>query len=471
MAKDETVASSKYAHKRNGVPLFLERSLESGINGGRPLPESVRSYFEPRFGYNFSNVRIHTGSHAAEASKSINARAFTVQNDIFFGSDQFSPQTQHGRKLIAHELAHVMQMRTKTDAPGLKMAFRKPWEQYQCIAGEPEEEQCTDPCSVVDKQAFAGYLIEARNKLEAAGLSFNRMAGWTKITREMADALKGKGLQTFEELQALSYSLVHNKPRVYNIPYCFYRVKGDAQQKWVPICDFENNEVRLVQVSGTPAEAVEEIFNNLFSWQSDCAEYLQIARWYALLRTLGPDCFNARIKRLSSLKLPFLPGILELKSHGSTGIVGEKLYIRASQQDFYFHLEDRLAGLSAPTRESEFSLLEDAPIGTRVTWTNLAAPQGSSFRNENTLLVGDDEYMSHPWGTGSRQYIECRLAAHTLPQEFIHRPPFSWMPQAEAENALMHRFIQECNSGQISPAMRRHITNNIFIKWIEFFEF
>jgi len=324
---------------------------------------------------------------------------------------------------------------------------------------------------MVDKRAFAGHLIDARNKLEAASLRFNRIVGWTKITKEMAEALKGKELQTFEELQALSNSLKHTKPRVYNIPYCFYRVKGEAQKKWIPICDYEKNEVRLIQVAGTPAEAVEEIFNNLFSWQSDCAEYLQIARWYALLRTLGPDCFNARIKRLSSLKLPFLPGILELKPHGSTGIVGQKLYIRSSPQELYFHLEDRLAGQTVPTEESEFSLLADAPIGTRVTWTNLAAPEGSSFRNENTLLVGDDLYMSHPWGTGNQQYIECRLAAHTLPQEFINTPPFSWMPRDVAESTLRRRFIQECYRGEMRPEMRKHIANNIFIKWIEFFEF
>ena len=451
--------------------LDTESSMQRAKDGGGPLPESVRSFFESRLEMDLNSIRVHSDDHAAVAARNLNARAFTVQNDIFFGKDQFSPQTQQGRKLIAHELAHVRQIQTKMGGAGLNIAFRKLWEDGQCIADEPQEDQCMDPCSIVDKQAFAGYLIEARNKLEAADLGFNRMVGWTKITREMAEALSGKGLQTFDELQALSYSLIHKNKRVYDIPYCFYRVRGKAQQKWVPICDYEKNEVRLVQVAGTPAEAVEEIFANLFSWQADCAEYLQIARWYALLRTLGPDCFNARIKRLSSLKLPFLPGILELKSHSSTGIVGEKLYIRASPQDSYFYLDDKLAGQTIQTQESEFSLLADAPIGTRVTWTNLAAPQSSSFRNENTLLVGDDRYMSHPWGTGSQQYIECRLAAHTLPQEFVNRPGFSWMPRDAAVTVLRNRFIQECKSGQIRPEMHKHIANNIFIKWIEYFEF
>lgn len=78
-------------------------------SGGQPLPASSRSYFEPRFGYDFSGVRVHAGNEAATMARSINARAFTVGRDVAFGAGQYSPGTSSGKKLLAHELTHVVQ--------------------------------------------------------------------------------------------------------------------------------------------------------------------------------------------------------------------------------------------------------------------------------------------------------------------------------------------------------------------------
>ena len=88
-------------------------SVESGINtirgGGSPLPESSRAFFEPRFSADFSGVKVHTDSNAAHIARSVNAKAFTVGRDVIFGSGQFSPETTGGKKLLAHELTHVVQ--------------------------------------------------------------------------------------------------------------------------------------------------------------------------------------------------------------------------------------------------------------------------------------------------------------------------------------------------------------------------
>jgi hypothetical protein len=78
-------------------------------HGGSPLPKATRAFFEPRFGVDLSLVRVHTGSQAAETAKSINARAFTVGNNIAFGGGQYAPGSNEGRKLLAHELTHVVQ--------------------------------------------------------------------------------------------------------------------------------------------------------------------------------------------------------------------------------------------------------------------------------------------------------------------------------------------------------------------------
>ncbi|WP_152043377.1 eCIS core domain-containing protein [Salinigranum salinum] len=81
----------------------------SGRAGGRPLPTSVRAFFEPRFGTTFDDVRIHTDSRAAAAARAVQARAFTVGRDVVFGAGAYAPETTRGRRLLAHELTHVVQ--------------------------------------------------------------------------------------------------------------------------------------------------------------------------------------------------------------------------------------------------------------------------------------------------------------------------------------------------------------------------
>jgi hypothetical protein len=78
---------------------------------GQPLSKNLRAFFEPRFGHDFSDVRVHTGKPAAIAAKSINAKAFTTGKDVVFGHNQYSPGTTNGRRLLAHELSHVIQQK------------------------------------------------------------------------------------------------------------------------------------------------------------------------------------------------------------------------------------------------------------------------------------------------------------------------------------------------------------------------
>jgi len=81
------------------------------MSGGEPLPTSVRSYFEPRFGHDFTSVRIHTGGIAADTAKQVQAKAFTFGHHIVFGEGHYRPETDAGRHLLAHELTHVIQQR------------------------------------------------------------------------------------------------------------------------------------------------------------------------------------------------------------------------------------------------------------------------------------------------------------------------------------------------------------------------
>ena len=103
------------AKEANGHSAQAEPNIASNVNamrgGGQPLPQTLRNFFEPRFGYDFSNVRVHANGHAAETARAINARAFTVGREVVFGSGEYAPGTKGGQHLLAHELAHVVQQR------------------------------------------------------------------------------------------------------------------------------------------------------------------------------------------------------------------------------------------------------------------------------------------------------------------------------------------------------------------------
>jgi len=92
-----------------GVPARVEAQIGAMSSGGESLPRAERAFFEDRFGYNFRDVRVHAGAGAAQTASALNARAFTVGQDIFFGGGEYGPGTVAGRHLVAHELAHTIQ--------------------------------------------------------------------------------------------------------------------------------------------------------------------------------------------------------------------------------------------------------------------------------------------------------------------------------------------------------------------------
>ena len=84
-------------------------AAQVAADSGKPLDANLRSEMERRFGHDFSHVRVHTGAQAGQAAEDFGARAFTMGSDIVFGAGRFAAGTQAGRRLLAHELAHVVQ--------------------------------------------------------------------------------------------------------------------------------------------------------------------------------------------------------------------------------------------------------------------------------------------------------------------------------------------------------------------------
>jgi hypothetical protein len=89
----------------------IESRIQSMKGGGQPLPETTRAFFEPRFGADFSQVRVHTDSRAVQTARALNAQAYTTGNNIVFNNSQYAPGTNQGKRLLAHELTHVVQQK------------------------------------------------------------------------------------------------------------------------------------------------------------------------------------------------------------------------------------------------------------------------------------------------------------------------------------------------------------------------
>jgi hypothetical protein len=87
----------------------VSNQISTSRGSGQAIDSGTRSFMQARFGADFSNVNIHTGSEATSLNRELNAKAFTVGNDIYFNEGQYQPYTSQGKSLLAHELAHTIQ--------------------------------------------------------------------------------------------------------------------------------------------------------------------------------------------------------------------------------------------------------------------------------------------------------------------------------------------------------------------------
>jgi hypothetical protein len=106
--KDEVVGRQT-EQTAPGTGRTVPAGFLNSLGPGRPLDESTRAFFEPRFGYDFSQVRLHVDTPAMQSARAVNALAYTVGRDVVFAAGQYAPHSMSGRRLLAHELTHVVQ--------------------------------------------------------------------------------------------------------------------------------------------------------------------------------------------------------------------------------------------------------------------------------------------------------------------------------------------------------------------------
>jgi hypothetical protein len=167
----------------------------TGLGSGSSLPAGERSFMEGRFGHDFGSVRVHTGGRAAAAAESVEARAFTLGSDVVFGAGEYRPGSQSGRRLLAHELAHVVQ-----DAAPARLR-RTPARKVSCAPGPlnlPNGSSIADPVAEITAAEDRGneFLDAAIDELRFAIDQINAGGepGWPTISDSLGHAMQVMGL-------------------------------------------------------------------------------------------------------------------------------------------------------------------------------------------------------------------------------------------------------------------------------------
>ncbi|OIO71899.1 MAG: hypothetical protein AUJ57_06555 [Zetaproteobacteria bacterium CG1_02_53_45] len=154
--EEEELQAKEMPGQTPQVTSNLESRINSLKGGGQPIDPATRSFFEPRFGHDFRNVRVHADGMAADTAKSINARAFTLGNHMVFGAGQYSPESGEGKRLLGHELTHVVQQ-----------------------GGDASTIQRDDPMEFEPKVIVGGKALDERLEAHAEEIK-DRIQGWVE---------------------------------------------------------------------------------------------------------------------------------------------------------------------------------------------------------------------------------------------------------------------------------------------------
>jgi hypothetical protein len=162
------------------VPAALETGILALKATGRPLPNDVRAFLEPRLEADLSAVRVHTDGDAGWTAQALRARAFTVGHDVVFAPGQYAPHTRSGRWLLAHELTHVVQQTGGTSAARPMMPRDSVVHASGSAGGRSASTGSTAPAPMVQRD-FLGDVADVLNPSALLGKQWLALDNRTKI--------------------------------------------------------------------------------------------------------------------------------------------------------------------------------------------------------------------------------------------------------------------------------------------------
>jgi hypothetical protein len=284
------------------APTALPPGARQGLDSSAaPLDPATRSEMEASFGYDFGPVRLHTGGGAARSAKSLYARAYTVGRDIVFGAGAYAPGTPGGKRLLAHELAHVVQQRQAAATWQIGIGARNSGLEREAsttadraAAGQPAGalsgaatqsvqrapvETATAETQTAEGQTEETQAGEASLKEIAATIARTMLRTSTEPVEIMAAAIYGLLDQAYQEIvvQGKGEQFVRNMRKMSTSPWL---IASFAAGYWTgifegivsPITDLFNLMVFAEQMSSLGREMAANAFANRKGLASEAGE-------------------------------------------------------------------------------------------------------------------------------------------------------------------------------------------------------
>ena len=199
--EDDEKPKSKESKSISPNRIFKNKNVADHENNGFPLDVTTRRYMESHLGHDFSDVKIHTDKNAVDSANSVKAYAYTAGNNIIFGKGQFKPNTNEGKKLLAHELTHVVQQErnhppfnAEKNFPGFRVKSDR-------ILGNMESDINTHRYEIEANRA--AKVVSEGGTFNIQERNFTKCIQLSPLTDELGSTLKanGKG-KVFDILRA-----------------------------------------------------------------------------------------------------------------------------------------------------------------------------------------------------------------------------------------------------------------------------
>lgn len=501
------------------TPTVSGQSAKAGKPGkpasaGQPLEPATMTFMESRLGHDFSRVRVHTGPEAAESARAVSALAYTVGEHVVFGRGGFSPDTVEGRKLLGHELAHVVQQRqggapasgraTEAEADRIGEAMAAGRAAQVSLAAAPgtmQRKPDADEQKVLAASKAAALDPQNTGKLMARGIdmihfimkkhfSFMLLSlGKYQLDENLKDGIVAerfstdngtsetlnlrfgpdfvlgvtedrlpevvakveKALQGVDGAQGKEFDKELREGAILLRQSGFGTTSGGRVGQDVRDAydaSFWKESGVSIETTGEPWLAVKKLFEKLgqpipkagggvTKWSFDCFQATQVIRLYAYLKTLSRFQFN---QRFPILKIGASAERTQVNPDNPDYGWGETVLATGPKDRPYIWADAPPPKASATTisfddkvqkrlGKSWKQILKAAPVGSRVTWTNLDAkeqcdaaaaanqpnPSFINFIHENTTKLGDDQYHAYPFQEFlTQKQIETKMAEAVL---------------------------------------------------------
>jgi hypothetical protein len=438
-------SSTKVTHASEMGQIAAPPSIHEVLaTPGHPLGVETRAIMEPRFGYDFSGIRIHTDSKAVQSANDANAVAYTAGRDIVFGADRPAFDTPEGNRLLAHELTHVIQ---QNNASGLSVVIQRKSKVSQTLgmrvvtyddgrvevtANQPWTEESGIGSTIIgmarvipgisvtdlikelidcgayknEHQVREGFIqgtrivvkngkvleISVRGKVYKAGgvkkpgFDYFLLEG-SRIFNKAGYELTAGGAQGVDEKDG------------YDSRYWTEKGARGTIQARIPAWDAMDKMVKNI------GKDVPKAGGGKTKWSFDCFEASRILRLYAIWRTTTRSDFNRAYR---PLKLGF-------HADTKTGL-GKTFHCDGPGKPAYKYVGGIQSGgllmgaTKVTLKKSIIDIALDAPVGSAVTFGSTdiqkrcaANPKLSycDFQYEHTIKIGNDRFFAHPFGVVS----------------------------------------------------------------------